>query len=211
MRAGGALRASMQVHAIDDPSLRSCPCVTVRRDDGVGLWHVAGFLQSIMTPADTAPMDPGTLPVLADHHRTLDERLKQLLTRTRAGDARELRADWGDFDRELLRHMELEETEMLRGFASHNPDEARALLAEHCAIRNVLLDIGINLDLHSLRLETIEELARRLKAHAQREDGAFYTWASTHVPASGWQAIKQGLKEVIARGGRSLSLNDRIM
>jgi hypothetical protein len=163
------------------------------------------------TSTDTGRDDQGSLPVLVEHHRTLEERLDKLLVRTRTADPGDLRAEWAAFERELLKHMELEEAEILRGFASHDPDEARALLSEHGAIRNALLDIGINLDLHCLRAEAVEALVTRLKAHARREDGAFYPWAKTHVSPSGWQAIKRSLMDAVAGRRRSVFPNDRIM
>ena len=149
--------------------------------------------------------------LLSDHHRTLDERLDNLMTRAREEDPAALRTEWTAFERELSRHMELEEAEILPDFAKHDAAEAHALLSDHCAIRNALLDVGLNLDLHCLRAEAIDDFVRRLRAHAAREDAALYPWAQSQLSASGRQSIARGLKSVAETGRRLMHLADKIM
>lgn len=148
--------------------------------------------------------------LLAEHHRALDEQLDRLVVRAQEGEA-ELRAEWTAFERELLRHLEQEEAEILPAFARHDAAEARAILAEHAQIRQSLLEMGLSLDLHCLRAEAVQELVRQLKAHARREDGAFYTWAAANVAPSTWQSIKRSLKEAAQARPRVGRLRDRIM
>jgi len=148
--------------------------------------------------------------LLAEHHRTLNEQLDRLVVRAQEGDA-ELRAEWTAFERELLRHLEQEEAEILPAFARHDAAEARAILAEHAQIRQSLLEMGLSLDLHCLRAEAVEEFVRQLKAHARREDSAFYTWAAANVAPSTWQSIKRSLKDAAQAARRSARLRDRIM
>jgi hemerythrin-like domain-containing protein len=138
---------------------------------------------------------------LEQHHRELDARFERLVERASAGDPAELRAEWTAFERELLRHLELEEAEILPAFAAHDAAEARAILAEHAEIRAALLDMGLNLDLHLLRAEAIEAFVQRLRTHARREDAALYAWAERHVPPAGWRSIEDGLRE--AAGARA--------
>jgi hypothetical protein len=148
--------------------------------------------------------------LLAKHHRALDRQLDTLVVRAEGGDGSELRAAWTVFERELLRHLEQEEAEILPAFARHDAAEARAILAEHAEIRGALLEMGLALDLHNLRAEAVEAFARQLKAHAAREDCAFYAWAATHTAPDTWQSIKRSLKNVRA-GGRLARLRERIM
>ena len=149
--------------------------------------------------------------LLAEDHRALDEQLDRLVVRAQEGDATELRAEWTAFERGLLRHLEQEEAEILPAFARQNAAEARAILAEHAQIRQSLLEMGLSLDLHCLRAEAVQEFVRQLKAHARREDGAFYTWAGANVAPSTWQSIKRSLKDA-AQGGRHLERGrDRMM
>ena len=140
---------------------------------------------------DRSPQD-----LLADHHRSLDDRLNHLMTRAEGGDPAQLGAAWTAFETELVRHMDLEEVEILPAFGEHDPQEARALLDEHAALRASLNEIGMMLQLHCLRAEAVADFARRLKAHAAREDAALYTWAQAHVSRGVWDTIKRGLRQV---------------
>ena len=138
--------------------------------------------------------------LLLEHHRRLDDRLNHLMTRAEGGDPGQLDAAWTAFETELLRHMDLEEVELLPAFAEHDPDEARALLDEHAALRAAMNEIGMTLQLHCLRAEAVADLARRLKAHAAREDAALYTWARAHASTGTWETIKRGLRQVARLG-----------
>jgi hemerythrin-like domain-containing protein len=131
--------------------------------------------------------------LLARHHADLDRRFEALLTRAQGGDGPSLRDEWTRFETELLRHLELEEEQILPRFAAQDPGEARAILDEHAEIRRALLELGLNLDLHLLRADVVQAFVSRLRQHAQREDRAFYPWATQHLPPEGWHTIAQGL------------------
>jgi hemerythrin-like domain-containing protein len=148
---------------------------------------------------------------LLEHHRTLDDRLDKVIRRAREAAPAEFRAEWAAFEHELSRHMELEEAEILPDFAKHETAEAHALLSEHCAIRNALLDVGLDLDLHCLRAEAVDDFVRLLRAHAKREDAALYPWAQSHLSAGRRQSIKRGLRSAAETGRRLLHLTDRII
>jgi hypothetical protein len=126
--------------------------------------------------------------LLSEHHRVLDERLDRMVTSALVRDGADLRAEWDDFERELLRHLEYEEAELLPELAADNPAEARAIVAEHAEIRAKLADLGLSLDLHLLRSEAVEAFVRQLKAHARREDDMLYAWARGRAAASHRQA-----------------------
>ena len=149
--------------------------------------------------------------LLAEHHHALDEQLDRLVMRAQAGDPQDLRAEWTAFERGLLRHLEQEEAEILPAFARHDPAEARAILAEHAEIRGALLEMGMNLDLHYLRAEAVQDFARRLKAHASREDAGCYAWAAGHVTPGTWRSIKRSLRDAARAGRRFARLGARIM
>jgi hemerythrin-like domain-containing protein len=149
-----------------------------------------------------------TKHLLAEDHRALDARLDRLVVRAQVAPPAELRAEWSAFERDLLQHLELEETEVLPAFAKHDRAEADALLAEHGEIRKQLLDLGIHLDLHCLRGEAVAAFVDRLKRHAAREDAVLYRWADDNVPATTWQRIKTA---VAANGRRLAQMADRVM
>jgi len=132
---------------------------------------------------------------VAEHHRDLNHRLDELISRAQECDAAELRREWTAFERALLRHLELEEAELLPGFAQHDAAGARAILADHAEIRRDLLEMGLNLDLHLLRAEAVEGFVRRLKTHARHEEEGLYPWAERHVASGRWTSIERGLAD----------------
>jgi len=158
------------------------------------------YRSSIMRLAnDAAETRTHGIQLLAQHHRDLDARFERLVAGAREGDPVELRNEWSAFERELLRHLELEEAEILPAFARHHAAEARAILVAHAEIRSALLEMGLNLDLHVLRADRVEAFVQQLEAHARREEAAFYAWAERHLPATDWHAIKRGLQDVAKR------------
>jgi hemerythrin-like domain-containing protein len=116
------------------------------------------------------------------------ERLEQLFQDLRAAfdaDAREDAARlWGELDRGLSAHMEFEERHVLPAFRSVGSSEVDALLREHDLIRRRLTELGIGVDLHTLRAEIVADFVALLRAHAHREDGLLYRWAERELPAS---------------------------
>ena len=154
-----------------------------------------------MRPAnDSTETRTHGIRLLSQHHRDLDIRFERLVAQAREEDPMTLRAEWSAFERELLRHLELEEAEILPAFARHHAAEARAILAEHAEIRSALLEMGLSLDLHVLRADAVEAFVQQLEAHARREEASFYAWAERHLPASDWHSIKRGLQDATTRG-----------
>jgi hemerythrin-like domain-containing protein len=159
-------------------------------------------------PSEDAMTSPN---ILAEHHRELEGCMERLLARVRDGDPAALRAEWSAFERALSRHLEQEEAEILPGFARDDAAGARQILADHGEIRGALLGMCINLDLHLLRAEQVEDFVAQLKAHAKREEAALYAWAQRHVSLRDWQAIKRSLRTA-TRGTRGRSwLAGRVM
>ena len=131
--------------------------------------------------------------VLAEHHRDLDRRLASLVAQARENDPIELRAEWSRFERELLRHMEIEETTIVPTFSRRHPLQAADIVADHVAIRSLLLEMGVDLDLHLLRAASVDRLVEMLRSHARREDAVFYRWAQQHVAPEAWRSLERGL------------------
>ena len=133
--------------------------------------------------------------LLSRHHAELDQRVATLLTTSDGGDCHELANAWGLFERELLRHFELEEEHLFRGYALERPEEVTALKQEHEALRRDLLALGIRADLHCLRAEAVKGFIAELRAHAAREEEALYRWAKTHVDGDTWSTLAHRLRE----------------
>lgn len=148
------------------------------------------------TPASAGAPSAGDL--LATHHHELDTRLDALVARAQGGDTAQLRREWSAFERELLRHMELEEAEVLPAFARADASAARAVLHEHGGIRAELFELGVTLDLHLLRADRVARLVEQLRAHARREEQALYAWARREADEGARDAIARGLRDAQA-------------
>ena len=141
-----------------------------------------------MTHRSSAGLDAGPANgpriLLADHHRELETACSALLGCAYEGCPRTLIKQYRKFERAVREHLDAEETIILPAFAAHAPEEARSLGLEHAAIRKLLLQIGVEVELHLLRLETVKHLIETLHAHAAREDAWMYPWAQLHLPLS---------------------------
>jgi hypothetical protein len=71
--------------------------------------------------------------------------------------------------------------------------------------------LGLNLDLHCLRAEAVDDFARTLRAHAKRDDAALYPWAQSHLSAGRWRSIKRGLSSAAETGRRFMRVTNRII
>jgi hemerythrin-like domain-containing protein len=115
-----------------------------------------------------------------DHHR-LEHEFQVIVTRAQGGDFPQLEAAWLAFQRALLQHLDAEERTLIPALAQDRPAAAQALLADHTAIRAMLLQLGVDLDLHCLGAERIEAFVEALRAHAHREENTFYPWVDRHL------------------------------
>ena len=132
-------------------------------------------------------------------HRRLDALFEDLLNCMHVNDVAAARESWTAFDAGLAGHLEAEESFMIPVFQRHDPVEAAAILAEHAKIRSLLAQLGMMLDIHALREDTVTELVNFLRAHAAREEAALYRWADTDLP----EAPKISLVERLDEARRS--------
>ena len=136
--------------------------------------------------------------ILFRHHAELDERVAVLLATADGGDCHDLADAWGPFERELMRHFELEERELFQPFRLEHPEEVAVLRQEHDALRRDLLALGVRADLHCLRAEAVRAFIVDLRAHVAREEQTLYRWASTNVDGDTWTRIARSLREARA-------------
>jgi hypothetical protein len=119
--------------------------------------------------------------LFADHHVAIEDACRELLARAFTDDPRELIAQYRTFERAVLDHFKTEEVAILPAYSAHAPADTRAIRHEHTVIRQLLSEIGMDIELHHVRCEAIAELIRILRAHAAHEDAAMYRWADTHL------------------------------
>lgn len=114
--------------------------------------------------------------LLRRDHDELDRRYEDLLAAYRSGDWNEVRAEWDVFEAALRAHLATEERHVFPRFRDEAPDEERALRREHEELRRMLTMIGVGIDLHAVPERDAEELVRRLRDHAARENALLYRW-----------------------------------
>ena len=145
---------------------------------------------------------------LAQHHRGLEQAFRAVVARAKSeADPATSRAAWDAFERELLKHMEVEENDLFPLFGRVHPEEARALQAEHDVVRERLFELGLALDLRRLGTPAIDEFAARLRAHALREDLVLYPWAERHLSQDAWHTLGRSLSDAEALAQRISSRN----
>jgi hemerythrin-like domain-containing protein len=120
--------------------------------------------------------------LIADHIR-LTDLLERLLSAFAANDRDEIAKLWNQFDVGLTTHLEVEEQYLFPDLATFDPESEEALRAEHDVFREQLLDLGIRVDLHTVRLDATRAFSDALMKHAHREEQILYTWADRHVAA----------------------------
>jgi len=130
---------------------------------------------------------------LGHDHDRLDRLFRSILYAMDSTDPTDLRAAWMAFEGELERHLDTEDREILPLFARSRPREAGVLKEEHRQIRARLLDLGVDLDLHSLSRDRVRAFADTLRTHARHEDALFYPWASRHLGAAAVASVTQAL------------------
>jgi hemerythrin-like domain-containing protein len=120
---------------------------------------------------------------LSAHHRVLEEACRDLLSETYADDPRSLGVQWRLFEAAIEAHLAEEEQRLLPAYAEAAPEDAALIRAEHERIRQLLSQLGIEVDLHAIRAHSVEALVDELQRHARHEDAVFYPWAASHAEA----------------------------
>lgn len=128
--------------------------------------------------------------LVADHAK-LERRFEAMLEEMHAGAARDQSAEWTRFEEALLGHFDAEEQHLLPIFEAHDPDAADAIRRDHEQIRARLRDLGIGVDLRTVREQSVRELVQMLRDHAAREE-TLYRFADS-------QADEQATKSVLER------------
>lgn len=126
-------------------------------------------------------MNPRAL--MTEHHREVETACCSLLGCTYADDPKVLLETYRRFEQEILEHLRAEEELLLPGYAEFAPHDARKLREEHDELRRALFRIGVDVELHAVRVHHVDHLIAELRAHAAHEDTGLYTWAAAHLSA----------------------------
>ncbi len=124
---------------------------------------------------------PPSVQLLDLHHREIEEACLALLGPGYASVPGELTRRWGEIEYQLYDHMMAEEHFVFPAYQQDDPENAQDLRDQHALLRELALEIGIAVQLHTLRTEQIQEFVSALRAHALCEEASLYRWADRHV------------------------------
>ncbi|HVJ93862.1 MAG TPA: hemerythrin domain-containing protein [Labilithrix sp.] len=146
---------------------------------------------------------------LLEDHAQLERLFERLLAAFAANDREEVARLWTEFELGLLGHMKAEEADLIPMLEHASPRNARVVIQEHRHIRSRLAELGVAVDLHTLRLETARAFIDELRAHARNEDRILYQWAEERVgPAEQLSLFESLAARLRARAKRVESAAD---
>ncbi len=96
-------------------------------------------------------------------------------------DPRALTASWAALEHALRAHIAFEEETVLPGYAMYAPDDARQIREDHVRILALVTPLGVDIELHEVRLARLRELVTALEIHALHEDVTMYPWAANNL------------------------------
>lgn len=134
---------------------------------------------------------------LVEDHETLDALLVQLAEEAEDSNRPALQATWSDFEQRLIAHIDAEERYLLPLIEADNPSEVAQTRREHGAIRDLIAELGLAIELHTARAPDICRLSDLLRAHAKHEKAALYTLAGDKASVSVEHSITTTLKAVV--------------
>ncbi|HUJ24700.1 MAG TPA: hemerythrin domain-containing protein, partial [Myxococcales bacterium] len=118
--------------------------------------------------------------LLHDHSR-LDRLFGELLDQFAEGNRRAVRAAWVQLEDGLIAHMAAEERHLLPLFEEIDLRETLALQGDHVALRRMLAELAVAIDLDLVQADLARTFIDTLRAHARREEDLLYRWASRRI------------------------------
>jgi hemerythrin-like domain-containing protein len=118
---------------------------------------------------------------LRHDHAQIDALFTELLDQFEEGSQRAVRIAWAALEEGLGGHLEAEERFLLPLFEQVDLREALGLRAEHVAIRRMLAELAVGIDLQLVQRDLARAFIDGLRAHAQREEELLYRWANRRL------------------------------
>ncbi|HEU4726392.1 MAG TPA: hemerythrin domain-containing protein [Kofleriaceae bacterium] len=137
-------------------------------------------MQAQSIPA-RSPATHSVEDVLGAHHREIEAECFEIMSAGFADEPRDLTLRWAKVERELLEHMAAEEQLAFPDYQREDPENAQDLRDEHAVLREHALEIGIAIQLHTIRCEQLQQFVDELRAHAAHEERSLYRWAQAHL------------------------------
>ena len=124
---------------------------------------------------------------LRGDHDAFEKRFDELCQTAREGDWEDVDAVWGPFEKDFREHMDFEERELFARFAVTGKDPAgvvKTLKEQHAEIREQLAQIGVEIQLHAIRADTIDAFVKSIRMHNTVESAHFYPWVDEQLEAA---------------------------
>ena len=112
---------------------------------------------------------------------------------------------WSEFESCLTWHMDAEEHYLLPLAEAAHAEQVSAIRDEHAAIRKLVAELGVLVDLHALGEQSTAELVRLLHEHAALEEATLYGWADQGVST----AVGRSIAAMLHLGRRALGSDSK--
>ncbi len=133
-----------------------------------------------------------------EDHRRLESLFEDLIERMRGGDWTACDASWAELERHYVAHLDKEEQHLIPWFERDDAFEAAAILDDHRHLREQLAELGLRLELHSIRDDHIQRLLDLHRHHAAREERMAHQWPERSFP-------REIVRAVLARISHQIS------
>jgi hemerythrin-like domain-containing protein len=147
-------------------------------------WHGSRFGDGMPStaPAARRPPEHAALSAasLREQHVVCERLFQDLVNRAESSDWHACDEIWDRFSSVLEEHMSYEEARLFPQLAASGDAErliSQRLREDHAAFRHALAEMGVAIEIHSVRLTGVEDLVGRLRAHAALEDRCLYPFA----------------------------------
>jgi hypothetical protein len=142
-----------------------------------------GALQalSIMQHQEAETSKPSIGQSLDQHHREIEDACLAILSAGFADQPRDLVKCWADIEHQLLDHMTAEEHLLFPAYQREDPENAQDLRDQHARLRAMAFEIGVAIQLHTIRCDALQQFVAELRAHARNEEASLYRWADRHL------------------------------
>ncbi len=121
---------------------------------------------------------------LREDHDLMASLAESILKQITEGDREDIGRAITSLQLQLAEHLDMEERELLPGYARLHPADAQRILAEHHGFRKALADLDMATDLHLVRADALRAFLGTLRAHAVHENAGLYLWAVTASEAA---------------------------
>jgi hemerythrin-like domain-containing protein len=158
-----------------------------------------------------SPREPKNPRVtLLEDHRRIALLLDRLVATTRSGEREEEAKLWKTIESVLLRHLDVEEMFVFPVLREGHAAEIDLLRKQHDEIRKQIGEIGVALELHTLRCAAIESFCTELREHAEREESLAYVLAGRSLSFSVAKMIAARVKAVVTAARRAVGASTRL-